>query len=279
MSAAAGAPASLIRVAHDLDRDLLDRQRDRRLGLGRSHPHRLGLVVAQQTVRDRRAQALERLVGALLGDERDRLADLAVVDGVLDAVSDGRVAGADLDPQVDHEALADLALGLGHAVMRVERQAGDLDRDERLRGLVLVLISVLEVLVLELLVVLVAHRPRTVAAATASASATGATSWTRKTAAPRSSASTFVAIVPASRSSAALPVRRPRNDLREVPITSGRPSATSSSKRRSSSRLCSTVLPKPMPGSSMIRCSAIPAATAASRRCSRNAFTSDTTSS
>src|SRR6185312_8391748 len=267
MSAAASAPASLIRVAHDLDRDLLDRQRDRRLGLGRSHPHRLGLVVAQQTVRDRRAQALERL------------ADLAVVDGVLDAVSDGRVAGADLDPQVDHEALADLALGLGHAVMRVERQAGDLDRDERLRGLVLVLISVLEVLVLELLVVLVAHRPRTVAAATASASATGATSWTRKTAAPRSSASTFVAIVPASRSSAALPVRRPRNDLREVPITSGRPSATSSSKRRSSSRLCSTVLPKPMPGSSMIRCSAIPAATAASRRCSRNAFTSDTTSS
>src|SRR6185312_13489859 len=134
---------------------------------------------------DRRAEALERLVGALLGDERDGLAYLAVVDRVLDAVGDRRVAGADLDPQVDHEPLADLTLGVRHAVMRVERETGDLDRDERLRGL-LVLV-VLEVLVLELLVVVrLAHRPRTVAAATASASATGATSWTRKTAAPRS---------------------------------------------------------------------------------------------
>ena len=36
--------------------------------------------------------------------------------------------------------------------------------------------------------------------------------------------------------------------LREVPITSGRPSSRSSPRRRSSSRLCSAVLPKPMPG-------------------------------
>ena len=46
--------------------------------------------------------------------------------------------------------------------------------------------------------------------------------------------------------------------MREVPITTGRPSATSSSSRRSSSRLCSTVLPKPIPGSSRIRSSRDP---------------------
>ena len=46
--------------------------------------------------------------------------------------------------------------------------------------------------------------------------------------------------------------------MREVPITTGRPSATISSSRRSSSRLCSSVLPKPIPGSSRIRSSAIP---------------------
>ena len=46
--------------------------------------HLLGVEVGEQPVGDRRAQALERLVGALLGDERDRVADLAVVDGVLD---------------------------------------------------------------------------------------------------------------------------------------------------------------------------------------------------
>src|SRR4029079_8882299 len=114
--------------------------------------------------------------------------------------------------------------------------------DERLGGLVVLV--VLEVLVLELLVVTLAHRGRTVAAATASASVSGCTSWTRKTAAPRSNASTFVAIVPARRSSASGPVMRPRNDLREVPITIGRPSVVSSPIRRSSSRLCSNVFAK-----------------------------------
>ena len=45
--------------------------------------------------------------------------------------------------------------------------------------------------------------------------------------------------------------------FREAPTTTGRPIATISSRRRSSSRLCSRVLPKPIPGSSQIRSSAI----------------------
>src|SRR5271157_4198952 len=66
--------------APDLDRDLLDGQRDRRLRLARLDPDSLELVVGQQPVGDRAAQPLERPVGALLGDQGNQLADLGVVD-------------------------------------------------------------------------------------------------------------------------------------------------------------------------------------------------------
>src|SRR3954470_24159096 len=70
-------------LAPDLDADLVDGQRDRRLGLGGLDPHLVGGVLVQEAVGHRAAQALERLVGALLRDERHGVADLAVVDGVL----------------------------------------------------------------------------------------------------------------------------------------------------------------------------------------------------
>ena len=69
-----------------------------------------------------------------------------------------------------------------------------------------------------------------------------------------------MAIVPGRRSFSGLPVSFPRKLLRDVPTTTGRPSATISSSRRRSSRLWSSVLPKPMPGSSQTRSSATPAA-------------------
>ena len=98
--------------------------------------------------------------------------------------------------------------------------------------------------------------------------------------APRSRASTFVAIVPGSRSASGRPpVSLPRKLLRQVPITTGRPIAAISSSRRSSSRLCSTVLPNPIPGSSHTRSSGTPSATAKASRSSRKALTSETTSS
>ena len=50
----------------------------------------------------------------------------------------------------------------------------------------------------------------------------------------------------------------PRKRLREAPSTMGRPSATKRSRWRSRVRLCSTVLPKPMPGSSRICSSRTP---------------------
>src|SRR5436190_20349099 len=119
----------LFPLAPQLDGYLLDRQRNRRLRLGRLDPHALGSELRDQAVGQRRAQALERAVGALLGGQRDRLADLGVVDGVLDAVGDDRVAGSDLEAQVDHQSLADLAFGLRDPEVGVQRQAGDLNGD------------------------------------------------------------------------------------------------------------------------------------------------------
>ena len=56
----------------------------------------------------------------------------AVVDGVLEAVGDRRVGLAELEPDVEDQPLADLALGRGDAVVRVEREAVDLDGDDGL---------------------------------------------------------------------------------------------------------------------------------------------------
>ncbi len=93
---------------------------------------------------------------ALLGDQRDQLADLRVVDRVLQRVGRGRVGLAHVESQVEHQALADLALGLAHAVVGIQRQAGDLDRDRLGAALgVIVAILVLVELVIAVLLVLV----------------------------------------------------------------------------------------------------------------------------
>src|SRR5205807_6125226 len=138
-------------------------------------------------------------------------------------------------------------------VVGVEGEPGDLDTHRGVQRELAVAVRAL-VLVQPVFVALSglfgAHGEPTVAAATCSASTLAATSWTRKIRAPRSYAITFAALVATARSGSDLPVMRPRKVLREVPITSGRPIATISSRRRINSRLCSTVFPKPIPGSS-----------------------------
>ena len=114
----------------------VSRKRDRRLRLGGLDRHGLGAELRRQAIGDDGAQAFQRPVRALLGDERDLLADLAVVDGVLDAVGDQRVDLADVEADVEDQPLADLALGLGDAVVRVEREADDLDARADLRTVV-----------------------------------------------------------------------------------------------------------------------------------------------
>ena len=68
-------------------------------------------------------------MGALLDNQGDQLADLRVVDRVLERISRGGVRLAHVQPQVEHQSLAHLALCLAHPVVGVQRQPGDLDRD------------------------------------------------------------------------------------------------------------------------------------------------------
>ena len=95
----------------DLNRDRFDGQRDRRLRLGRFDPNLTRVKFIEQLVGDLGAERLKCAVGAPLGDERDELADAAVVNGVLNPVCDGCVAGADVEAKVEDKPLADLLLG------------------------------------------------------------------------------------------------------------------------------------------------------------------------
>ena len=76
------------------------------------------------------------------------------------------------------------------------------------------------------------------------------------------------------------PSTDPMNALRDVPTSTGTSTRSTSSERRArSARLCSAVLPNPMPGSAQSASGAMPAARAASRRSTRKSPTSVTTSS
>src|SRR5258706_348873 len=97
-------------------------------------------------------------------------------------------------------------------------------------------------------------------ASTASASRVAATSCTRTMRAPFCTAIIAAATLPARRSLAGRPVNVPIIDLRDTPARMGNPSDAYTSSRRSRATLCSSVLPKPNPGSSTMRSRATPAA-------------------
>ena len=80
------------------------------------------VVIGEQALRNRAAEALERAVRALLGDQRDELADLRIVHGVLNRVGNRGVGLTDLQAQVEHQSLADLALSVANAVVGVQRR-------------------------------------------------------------------------------------------------------------------------------------------------------------
>ena len=235
-----------------------------------------------QPVGDRRAQALERLVGALLRDEGDLLADLAVVDRVLDAVGDRRVAARRRRSVMSNTSRWPTSRSrLADAVVRVEREPADLDRDRRLRGRSLVVVVVVSSSSSYSSSVALVHPARDRSSGHRERIGDRRTSWTRNTL----RAALEREHVGGDRRRHALgrpsrPVSLPRKLLREVPITSGRPSATSSSRRRSSSRLCSTRLAEADPGVEPDPLlAAPPRATANASRSSRKALTSATTSS
>ena len=152
----------------------------------------------------------------------------------------GRVAVLDVERDVEHHPLARLLLGVGDAVVGEEREARDLDRHGGVGGpglLLLLVLPALEVLL---------HGQRQ----GSSGHAPGPRRWARRRGRGTSrrrarSARTLAATVARV---PGLPANSPMNRLREAPTTTGRPIATISSRRAISSRLCSSVLPNPIPG-------------------------------
>src|SRR5436190_18982564 len=105
------------------------------------------------------------------------------------------------------------------------------------------------------------------------------TSWTRTMWTPRLASHAAVAAVPSSRSSGSASRRCPIKAFLDVPNATGTARSRKAKQCFKSVRLCSEVLPKPMPGSTA-RCSfAMPASTAARIRSRRYPWTSRTTSS
>ena len=81
-----------------------------------------------------RLAQVERAVAALGGGEDDDVADLAVVDGVLDSVGEDRVAVGHVEGDVELEPLADLLLGVADAVVGVDRDTAQVDFGASIRS-------------------------------------------------------------------------------------------------------------------------------------------------
>src|SRR5690606_36399511 len=108
--------------------------------------------------------------------------------------------------------------------------------------------------------------PAAIASATRTTSRIDRTSCTRTHSMPASASAATAAAVANSRSSTGRPVSAPRNDLRDGPTTSGRPSRRSSPIRAMMRGTSSARVPKPSPGSSRMRERSMPRATAYSTR-------------
>src|SRR5580704_1565626 len=248
-SAKASAPAALLPRALDDDADVVEGGGDRgvRLVHGNANAADLG-VALQHGLGDGAGGGFDQPIAARAECLRRRLHHLVVGDGVLEHVAARGFGEIDIEHQIEREGLPDLGLVLHHAVIGVQRQPVDEDR--------------------------IAHRARLMAAATASACTVGATSWTRMMAAPFSTARRCAASEPPGRSAGSDGTMEWMKRLREAPTKSGRPKPRQASSRAMQVRLCSGVLPKPIPGSSTIRSGGMPARAAMASERSKNAVTS-----
>src|SRR5450755_4414425 len=179
---------------------------------------------------------------------------LAIVDGRIQPVALHRIRCVDLEVEIEREALAEPRLLVGDAVFCEQHEARNFDRS--------------------------LHQDAPlIAAAIFNACACAATSWTRIIETPASAPMIFAAIVAGSRSPGPLGTSLPMKDLRETPRRMGNPSPTISSIRARIARFCSSVFPKPMPGSSTMRFWRMPAAAARSSAFPKKPSISSTISS
>src|SRR5580693_507278 len=253
VSALAAFLVAILARALDDDADVVEGRGDRgvRLVHGDADVAHLG-VMLQHRLGDRAGCRLDQPIAPRAERFRRRLHHLVVGNGVLEHVAARGLGQIDVEHQIELESLPDLGLVLHHAVIGVQRQPADEDR--------------------------IAHRARLMAAATASACTVGATSWTRMMAAPFSTARRCAASEPPSRSAGSDGTIEWMKRLREAPTRSGRLKPRQASSRAMQARLCSGVLPKPMPGSSAMRSRSMPASQAISSEREKKSVTSLTIS-
>src|SRR5579884_485530 len=253
--------ASAVRVSDILGRtracdsnpDVIEGRGDRRMRLVHGDAHAAYFRTAcQHRLGYRAGGRLDQPIASAAKRLADRFHDKVVGNSVLELVAARRVGKVDAEHEIKLKGLADLALVLHHAVKGVQREAVDKDRvAHRL-----------------------AHRACLIAAATASACTVGATSWTRMMAAPFSTASRLAAIEPPRRSIGSDGTTALMKRLREAPTRSGASKLFQVRSCAKQARLCSAVLPKPMPGSSTMRSCAMPALQAISSEREKNSETS-----
>src|SRR6478609_1617310 len=231
--------AKKLASAHDGDPDIGKGRRNRRVGLVDRDPDPCDLrELIQDGGGDRAGGGLDQPMAAgpegLAGD----LHDLIVAHGVRELVGARRFRQVCVEDEVETEGLSDPALVLHDAVIGMEGQPGDKHG--------------------------VGHRAPRMAAAMRSACTVSGTSWVRMIAAPPAAARRWAAIDPPRRWSGEAGETLSMKRLRDAPTSSGSPKDLSSESRAMAVRLCSGVLPKPMPGSSTMLSRAMPARAAIS---------------
>src|SRR5579859_473952 len=241
-------PPSAIRTLAILERmpaagqhhaDILEDRGDRRMRL--VHGDLDGADArkgSQYRIRHRPGGTFEELVIGTPESGRRGGHHIGIGHGIGETIGAGGLRQVRIQFEVDHEALADLGLVLHHAVAGMDHDAGDEDR--------------------------IRHCLSSMAAATRSACTVSATSWVRMIRAPRWAARRCAAIDPPRRCCGSDGETEAMKTFREAPTRSGRPNTSSSESCASTTRLCSCVLPKPMPGSSTMFSLAMPARAAIS---------------
>src|SRR5579862_269368 len=235
--------------ALDDDADIGEGRGDRRVRLVHGDADAADLwELVEHRVGDRAGGGFDQAIAAGAECLTRRLHRRVVGHRVLELVGARGLGEVDVERQIEPEGLADLGLVLHHAVVGVEGETADEYR--------------------------VAHRACRMAAATASACAVAATSWVRIMAAPCSAARRWAAIDPGNRAAGSDGTTKLMKRLRDAPTKIGRSKPRHVSSRAMQARLCSGVLPKPMPGSSTIRSWGMPALQAISSEREKKSVTS-----
>src|SRR5208283_3289691 len=214
-------PRALPRAGDDHP-DIVEGRCDRSLRLAHGDTNAANLRKAvEHGVRDCAGSGLDQAIASRAKRLARCLHQCFIRNRMFERVGARGLGEIDVGHEIELERLSDLGFVRHDAVVGVENEAIDENR--------------------------VAHRAPLIAEATASACAVAATSWVRTIVAPFPTASRCAASDPPRRSMGSEGATEWIKRLREAPTRSGAPKPRQASSRAMQVKLCSAVLPKPMP--------------------------------